>query len=180
MVSDTVEQAKTLLRQALERSDRAKIQFQTIMQEHEKQPGDIEKVLAAAKELGDVRTDVGNARLRLHLMGATESIATTEKEFRKLYSETKEVPERIGLGMLEEAEEEFEQAQIRYYESEMQVRTMEEMVKKGRCDAGNLLAAYKEKFEAEAAYKFAGLQLTWLQPPHENSSHEPTDDWPVN
>jgi hypothetical protein len=164
----------------LERSGRARIQFQTIMEEHQKQPGDIERVLTAAKDLGDARTDVGNARLRLHLMGATESIALSEKEFRQLYSETKELPELIGLCTLEEAEEEFEQAQVRYYESEMQVRTMEEMVKKGRSDAGNLLAACKEKFEAEAAYKFAGLQLTWLQPPLENSSYDPTDNWPVN
>lgn len=180
MLNDSVEHAKVLLRQALEHSDRARIQFQTIMQEHEKQPGDIKRVLTAAKELGDARTDVGNARLRLHLMGATDSIASAEKEFRQLYSETKELPENIGLGTLKEAEEEFEQTQIRYYESEIQARTMEEMFRKGRCDAGNLLAAFKEKFEAEAAYKFAGMQMMWLQPPRENSSNDPTDDWPVN
>jgi hypothetical protein len=181
MTNNPVEQAKYLLHHALERADRARIKLQTVMQEHEKKPGDIEKVLAASKELGDVRTEVGNARLRLHLMGATESIEPTEREFRRRYAETKEMPEHIDdLGTIEDAEEAFGHAQVRYYEAEMQARTMEEMYRNGRCGTGNLLAAFKEKFEAGAAYKFAGMRLAWLQPRSEDSSYDPTEDWTIN
>lgn len=184
MIAANIEQVEYALKHALERHEEARLNYAAIAQGYMRGVGETEQTVAAHRALGLARVEVENARLHLQLIApedGKERVFAIESEHRRLHlAASRQVPERINdLGILEDAESELLDAEVRFQEADRSFHSLGDHFKAGRIGPGDMLLVITELCEAEAARKIAQARVDLIKQVDGTPQDEQAEDAPV-